>query len=133
MNIVAQVFALLTSVIHVAFFVWESALFGRRSVHKGVFGVPADDVPAVRQWAFNVGFYNLFLAAGPLIGVIAHYAGNDVVARTLVLYSCSFAVLAGVALVLSDWVAKDRPKGASVRGALVQSVPALVAVVAVLV
>ncbi|MBD0322559.1 MAG: DUF1304 domain-containing protein [Aldersonia sp.] len=132
MSSIAQVFALAAAFVHLLAFSWEVVLFHRPGVHHGIFRIPTTDVGPTRLWSFNVGFYNLFLAAGPIIGVAAWQAGNAAAARTLVLYCCSFMALAGVVLFVSDRLAMSRPKGAGVGGALAQSVPALVAVVLVL-
>jgi putative membrane protein len=132
MNAVAQVFAVLAALVHITAFVWEVLLFDRPAVHQGTFKIPSGDVPAVRLWSFNVGFYNLFLAAAPITGVIAWHAGSPAVARALVLYGCAFMFLAGLVLAVSDRMALSRPKGAGVPGALAQSLPSLVALVAVL-
>jgi hypothetical protein len=70
MNAVVQVLALLTALVHIVVWVWESFLFERPGIHKGIFSVPSQDVPPVMLWAFCVGFYNLFLAGAPIAGVI---------------------------------------------------------------
>jgi putative membrane protein len=75
-------------------------------------------------WAFNQGFYNLFLAAGAIGGVIAAHAGHPTAGRALTLYACGFMAAAGAVLAVSDrrlW-----------RGALGQAVPPLIALVATL-
>ena len=46
-------------------------------------------------WAFGVGFYNLFLGCGMVVGVIAWMSGNETVGRTLVTYICLVMVLGG--------------------------------------
>ena len=90
MTVVVWVFALIAAAIHVLVFCWESVLFRRPGVHSGVFAIPTADVPAVRLWSFNVGFYNLFLAGGMITGVIAWATGDVTVGRTLVITSaCS--------------------------------------------
>jgi putative membrane protein len=58
-TVVVWIFALLAAMIHIVVFVWESFMIGRPRVHQGIFGVPTADVPAIRLWAFGVGFYNL--------------------------------------------------------------------------
>jgi putative membrane protein len=124
MSAVAEIFAVIAGLVHVAAFVMESLLFHRRSVRRIMTG-RAEDVPAVRIWAFNQGFYNLFLAVGALIGVYAWMTDHETVGDTLVLFSCGAMALAGVVLFLSDrrlW-----------RGALVQLIPPAVAVVTTLV
>ncbi len=131
MTVVVWVSALIAASIHVLVFFWESVLFERPAVHTGVFSVATTDLPAVRLWAFNVGFYNLFLAAGTTVGVLAWIAGQETVGRTLVVYTCSFMVLGAVALFASDRMSLGRPKGSGVGGALAEGLPPLVALVAV--
>jgi putative membrane protein len=131
MTLVVWIFALLAAVVHILAFLWEVPLFERVGVHKGIFTIPTTDVPPVRMWSFNVGFYNLFLALGMITGVIAWIAGHATVGRALVIYLCSFMFLAGIVLFISDRLALSRPRGAGVVGALSQSVPPLVALVAI--
>jgi putative membrane protein len=98
-------------------------------VHEGIFRIPGGDVPAAHLWAFNVGFYNLFLASGAIAGVILWWAGQDTPGRTLVVYTCLFMFLAGIALAASDRMALSRQRGDGVVGALSQSAPPLVALI----
>ena len=63
MTVVVWIFALVTAVVHLLAFAWETLVFQRPGVHEGVFAVPTADVPAVRLWAFNVGFYTCSLGA----------------------------------------------------------------------
>jgi putative membrane protein len=130
MTLVVWIFALAAAAVHVIAFSWETLLFRRPGVHHGVFSIPTTDVPPVMLWAFNVGFYNLFLAGGAVAGVITWSAGDETVGRALVGYICLFMFLAGIALFVSDRMALSRPKGAGVVGALAQSVPPLVALIA---
>jgi putative membrane protein len=95
-TVVVWIFALLAAASHIVVFTLEAFLIERPSVHRGVFGLPY--VPAVRVWAFGVGFYNLFLACGMVVGVIAWMSGNETVGRTLVIYICLFMVLGGIVL-----------------------------------
>ncbi|MGV9861894.1 DUF1304 domain-containing protein [Rhodococcus koreensis] len=130
MILVAQIATLIAAGVHLLAFVWESFLFGRPSVHEGIFRIPGSDVHAAHLWAFNVGFYNLFLASGAIAGVILWWAGQDTPGRTLVVYTCLFMFLAGVALAASDRMALSRQRGDGVVGALSQSGPPLVALIA---
>jgi putative membrane protein len=130
MTAVVLIFALVAAVVHFIAFAWETVLFERPGVHEGVFAIPAADVPPVRLWAFNVGFYNLFIACGFVVGVIVWMTGNEAVGRTLVIYLCLFAFLASIALLTSDRLAMSRPRGKGVGGALAQGVPPLVALAA---
>jgi putative membrane protein len=119
MNSIGQVAALIAAVIHVAIFAMESLLFTRPAV-RGRFHVGEADVAAARPWAFNQGFYNLFLAVGTIVGlVLLHTDGTAQAGRALVALSC--ASMLGAALVL---IGTDRRMA---RGALVQGVLPLVA------
>lgn len=128
---IAQIFALLCALIHILVFVWESFLFHRPGVHRGIFRIPTEDVPAVRLWSFNVGFYNLFLALGAIAGVVALQLGHDAVGRALVVNACAFMFCAGIVLAVSDRMELSRPRGSGLSGAVSQSLPALVALVAI--
>lgn len=123
MNVVAQIAALGAGLIHVMIFAFESLLFLRPDVHKR-FLVQASDAPTVKPWAFNQGFYNLFLAVGSIGGIIVVWFGDELVGRTLVLFACGSMVAAAVVLVASD--------RRMIRAAAVQGVLPLVALIAAL-
>jgi putative membrane protein len=129
-TVVVWVFALLAAAIHLLVFVWEAFLITRPRIHQGVFGIPAGDVPAVRLWAFGVGFYNLFLGLGMLGGVVAWMAGYVTVGRTLVLYLLVFMLLSGLVLLVADRLGLGRAKGSGIGGAVGQGGPPLIALVA---
>ncbi|GGE88249.1 DUF1304 domain-containing protein [Mycetocola zhadangensis] len=130
MTIVVWVFAGIAAAVHILVFVWESLLFSRPGVHSGVFAIRSTDVPAIKLWSFCVGFYNLFLAIGLLFGVIMWATGNQTVGRTLVAYICIFMVLCGVVLFVADRMALGRERGKGVSGALAETLPPLIALVA---
>jgi putative membrane protein len=132
MTLIVWVFALLAALLHVVVFAWEALLFQRPGVHQGVFGTATADVPAVRLWAFGVGFYNLFLACGLVAGVVVWAGGQEAVGRALVFYICLFMFLSGIVLYVADRKALSRPRGAGVSGAFGQSLPPLVALIALL-
>jgi putative membrane protein len=130
MTAVVWGFALLAGALHVLVFAWEALLFERPGVHQGVFGTATRDVAAVRLWAFGVGFYNLFLAAGIVTGVAVWAAGEVAVGRALVVYVCLFMLASAVVLFVADRRALSRPRGTGVGGALAQGTPPLLALVA---
>jgi putative membrane protein len=132
MTVIVWGFTLLAALLHVLVFAWEALLFQRPGVHQGVFGTATADVPAVRLWAFGVGFYNLFLACGVVAGVVLWAGGQEAVGRALVFYICLFMFLSGIVLYIADRMALSRPRGAGVSGALGQSLPPLVALIALL-
>jgi putative membrane protein len=118
MNVVVQIAVVLAGLVHVLIFAMESLLFTRVQVYRR-FLTRAEDVAAVQPWAFNQGWYNLFLAAGAIGGVITIHAGNATVGRSVALFSC--ACMLGAALVL---IGSDRRM---LRGALMQGLLPLVA------
>jgi putative membrane protein len=130
MTLVAWIFALLGAAIYILAFVWEALLFECPGVHQGIFSVPTADVPAVRLWAFGIGFYNLFLASGAVAGVIAWSASYEAVGRTLVIYTCLFMFLSGLVLLIADRLELSRARGKGLGGALAAGAPPLVALIA---
>lgn len=121
MNIASQLAAVLAGLIHVLIFVMESVLFRRPVIHRR-FGTDGGHLDAVLPWAFNQGWYNLFLAAGALGGVIGVHVGDGEAGRAIALFAC--ACMLGAAAVL---IASDREKA---RPALVQGLPPLAALLA---
>lgn len=122
MNAVAQIFAVVAGLVHVLIFAMESLMFRQRKVH-GRFATAAGDVEAVRPWAYNQGWYNLFLAAGAIGGVIAVHVGEPVAGRAVALFCCAFMLAASLVLVGSN--------RKMLRGALIQGLAPLVALIAV--
>ncbi|MGH8880725.1 MAG: DUF1304 domain-containing protein [Stackebrandtia sp.] len=124
MNAVAQIFAVLAGLGHVAVWIMESFLFRRPAFYR-LFLIRPEHVPAVRLWVVNQGFYNLFLGAGAIGGVVTLHLGDETVGRTLVLFCCACMMAAGIVLFFSErrlW-----------RSALGQAVPPLVVLLASLV
>ncbi len=105
-----QVFAGLVALIHVYIFLLESVLWGRPKTNKA-FGVNEAEAKINKQFAFNQGFYNLFLA----IAIIAGFATGIV---ALVDYACLSVLGAGLVL----WISARRLW----RPALIQAGPALI-------
>lgn len=125
MALLAQIFALIAGLFHVVVFVMESLLFERPRVYAGVFGARAEEVKPMRVWAFNIGFYNLFLGVGAIVGVFLWWGGNDVVGRTLLAFTMASMFLAGCVLFLSDRLGLR--SGGSIAGPLGQALPPLFA------
>jgi putative membrane protein len=123
-SVVAQVAAGVAALIHLVVWVCEAFLIHR--VHHSMFRQPASDVPAIRLWAFGVGFYNLFLACGLIAGLIALHSGQELVGRTLILYVSWFMVLGSVVLAVADQLAMSRPRNQAWGGVAAEGVPPLV-------
>lgn len=115
MAVVAQVFALVAALIHVAVGVVEAFFYDRPAVRVFLTGSAAD-APEVQLWRFFVGIYNIFLGFGIVAGLVALQLGHETAGRTLVVYVCSFMVASGVIFLVTTprlW-----------QGALGQLVPA---------
>lgn len=129
MVIIVWVFALLAALIHIVVFAWESLLLHRPFVHEKVFAIPASDLPALRLWTFGLGFYNLFLGLGLIVGVGLWALGDAVRGQALVVFICCVLVLCGLVLFIADRLGMGRTKGSGIGGALSQSAPPLAALV----
>ena len=122
--------AVLAGLVHVYIFVLESLRFITPSTMK-MFGITSiGDAQTMRPWAFNQGFYNLFLAVIAVMGAVASAAATentraDAIGRTLIWTAVSCMLAAAVVL-----VASDRTK---IRGALVQGTFPFLTIVALLV
>jgi putative membrane protein len=102
MPIVTVVAAVAAALIHLWFFALESVLFSRPTVVRR-FGLrSAEDAAIVRPMAFNQGFYNLFLAAGIVGGLVLVAAGQREAGRATVLFACASMVGAGIVLFATD-------------------------------
>lgn len=115
--------AVVAALIHGWFFLLESLWFMRPSVYRR-FGIDSEaDASVVRSFAYNQGFYNLFLAAGVAIGIVLIALREAVAGEAIVLFACGSMVAAGIVLFLHN------PR--YLRAAAIQAVPPLVAVVAI--
>jgi putative membrane protein len=103
--------AILAGVIHVAIFCMESLWWTTPQV-RARFRQSSEQAQATRLFAFNQGFYNLFLAIGVFAGLTLVLAGHSVAGLTLATWSC--LSMLGAAIVL----AASAPQ--MLRGALIQ-------------
>jgi putative membrane protein len=116
METIGWVLAALAGLLHVYIFVLEALRFDDAGTRK-VFRIEVEHAEAVRPWAWNQGWYNLFLAVGALAGAGFGFA-DDVRAGPLVVLACGSMVAAALVLVLTD--------RRMLRSALVQgTIPAL--------
>lgn len=121
MLIVATIFIGVTAAFHILFFKLESLDFMSPSTLKK-FGVSAEHAPAVKLWAFNQGFYNLFLALGLGYALYllhgANPAGGILLARFILL------TIVGAGMVLGFSSPSKFP------AAMIQATPALLGLLA---
>jgi putative membrane protein len=123
-SVVAQIAAGVAALVHIVVWVCEAFLIQR--VHYTMFRQPAEHVPAIRLWAFGVGFYNLFLACGLIAGLIALRTGDELVGRTLIFYVSWFMLLGSVVLAVADQLAMSRPRNQAWGGVAAEGIPPLV-------
>lgn len=121
--VIGAVLVFLAAVIHLGIFALESVLWSRPRVQRS-FGVrSAQDAEAVRPWAYNQGFYNVFLAIGAGLGLVLWGTGVFVEAgMALALFSLASMLLAAIVLVTSNprmWRAALFQGGAPALGLLV--------------
>ena len=125
MTALALVFASIAALLHVLFFKLESLDWRKPATWK-TFGVASQaDADTTASLAFNQGFYNLFLAIGTGLGVkfIWFSDSHDNIGWTLILFGCSCMLGAAIVLITSGGKA-------FARGAAIQGIPALIAIVA---
>ena len=111
---VSYFFFCLAAAIHILFFVMESILFQKPEGYK-IFKIKPTDHAAVKIWAFNQGFYNLFLAIGMIVGLYFVILGRREAAGLMVSFSGLSMVGAGLVLLFSAPQLR--------RGALLQTIP----------
>ena len=120
--IIGSVFVFVAALIHLWIFALESVLWNKPSTWKQ-FGVrDENDAELIRPWAYNQGFYNVFLALGAGIGLVLlgtgfSHAGGIAIA----MFALGSMVLAAVVLITSN------PKMR--RAALIQGGPPLLGLI----
>ncbi|WP_431950531.1 DUF1304 domain-containing protein [Nocardia lijiangensis] len=112
--IVVQILAVLAALLHGYIFVLESLRFAEPKVYAGTFRVERGDLAAVQPWAFNQGWYNLFLAIGTLVGALLLPTLPDA-GWALVLMGCGSMIAAAAVLVATD---RRLVKAALIQGTL---------------
>lgn len=105
--------ALLAGVVHVLIFCMESLWWTSPKV-RARFRQTAEQAETTRLFAFNQGFYNLFLALGTFAGVALVLVGRPGSGLTLVTWNCLFMLGAAIVLAAS---APQMRRGAFIQGA----------------
>src|SRR5690349_6265941 len=100
METIGWVLAALAGLLHVYIFVLEALRFDDPGTRR-VFRIEEAHAEAVRPWAWNQGWYNLFLARGALAGAGLGLADDDR-AGPLVVLACGSMAAAALVLVLTD-------------------------------
>jgi putative membrane protein len=115
MTATSLVLAGVAAAVHVLVFIMESVLFMREDVYHRFGARTHQEAASQRLFAFNQGFYNLFLAAGTAVGIVMA-SGNEVGRDwALVAFGCLFMVGAAVVLVVSE---RRMIRAAAIQGAV---------------
>jgi len=128
MAVLASVLSILAGLVHIAIFLAETVWWRRPAVWRA-FRLP-DQAAAdgAAFFAFNQGFYNLFLALGALLGPVLLLNGYSTAGWTLYLFSCGSMVAAALVLRIGGGSRYSRAAFAQAAVpvlALLTSVPAL--------
>jgi putative membrane protein len=113
MTVVMWLAAILAGLVHVLIFCMESLLWTSPQV-RARFRQSPEQADATRLFAFNQGFYNLFLAVGIFAGLALVLTGHPRLGWTLVYWNCLFMLGAAVVLAAS---APGMRRGAVIQGA----------------
>lgn len=98
---VAMVFTVLAAALHVLIFYMESIAWEGDLARKTFGGTPEEARPHA-FYAFNQGFYNLFLALQALVGVVLVAMGYVAVGAALVLAGTGAMLAAAIVLALAS-------------------------------
>ena len=97
----AMVLAVLAAALHVLIFYMESIAWEGRLARKTFGGTPEEARPHA-FYAFNQGFYNLFLALQAIIGVVLTALGHTAIGVALMLAGTGAMLAAAVVLALAS-------------------------------
>jgi len=107
---VALVLAGVAALLHVYIFWLEALAFD--TAGRKAFGVSAADAAVMKPWAYNQGFYNLFLAIGTGVGVALAGTNRDA-SVALVVLGVGSMLAAALVLITSD---PSKARGAVIQG-----------------
>ncbi|MEO5667412.1 MAG: DUF1304 domain-containing protein [Bdellovibrionota bacterium] len=101
MKVIFFVFAVVTALLHCLFFKLESIDFMNPEVLKK-FGLNAEQGSIVKVWAFNQGFYNLFLGIGLFYSIYLIHSGDIKTGLLLSRFALLTIIGAGTVLLISS-------------------------------
>lgn len=113
MLVVMWLAGILAGAIHILIFCMESLWWSTPNVRQRFRQLP-EQAQATKLFAFNQGFYNLFLAVGVFAGLALVLAGHAVSGLTLATWSCLSMLGAAIVLAAS---APQMQRGAIIQGA----------------
>lgn len=102
MDTFALLFAGLAAALHVAIFYMESLAWDGRQARATFGPATAQEVEVTREFAFNQGFYNLFLAIVTVVGIVLVAADRSAAGWSLVLAGVGSMLAAAIVLFVSN-------------------------------
>ncbi|WP_284293880.1 DUF1304 domain-containing protein [Luteimicrobium album] len=115
MDVVGTVFVALAALLHVYIWWMESVAWRRPAVWRR-FGLASQaDADTTAPLAYNQGFYNLFLAAGAVVGVALYWTTSEPAGFALAVFSAG-SMVAAAAVLLST--GRERLRAAATQGTL---------------
>lgn len=121
MHISTKIFVSLAGLLHVVFFLMESVFFMNEKIYTRFRFETLEQAEIVQGFAYNQGWYNLFLAIAALIGVFGAGKLKPNVANTLAIYACVSMLGAALVLITSSIE--------MARAAMIQGLPPLIAII----
>lgn len=103
MPISTKIFVSLAGLLHIAIFAMESLFFMNESIYTRFKIASLEHAQVVQGFAYNQGWYNLFLAIAALLGVVLANKFKPNVGNTLALYACFSMLAAALVLITSSW------------------------------
>lgn len=102
MTLSTKLMVILAGLLHVAIFAMESIFFMHESIYSRFLITSTDQAQVVSLFAYNQGWYNLFLAIAALSGAIFTNTLPKNVGASLSIYACLSMLGAAIVLVLSS-------------------------------
>lgn len=113
MHISTKIFVLLAGLLHVLIFAMESIFFMNEKVYVRFRLETIEQAEIVKLFAYNQGWYNLFLAIAALAGVFLSSKLKPNVGNTLSMYACFSMLAAALVLVTSSF---EMARAACIQG-----------------
>lgn len=113
MTLITKIIVVLAGLLHVAIFAMESIFFLKESIYSRFLITSLEHAQIVSLFAYNQGWYNLFLALAALSGAIFANTLPKNVGASLSVYAC--LSMLGAALVLA-FSAPELLRAAIVQG-----------------
>jgi len=102
MHVISQIAAILAGLVHIFIFYLEAVAFSKPSTYRRFMITDEKEAGTIAPWAFNQGFYNLFLAIGTIAGSIIWMTGRIHSGRSLVGFGCACMLAAALVLIGTD-------------------------------